>query len=106
LRPHRRPDKANPKLAIDSNAVLAAPISSQGLELIAWWNTEPIERHSGIELIQLSPRDGPNRVRTRTPRRPRVDAIENILAANICERLNHDRGSRTRTLKYNAYRYT
>jgi hypothetical protein len=42
------PDKADPKLIIDPNAVLTCPIPFQGFKAIAWRKTQRFQRDSGV----------------------------------------------------------
>jgi hypothetical protein len=50
------PSKANPPLVVDSNAVLASPIASQGFEAITGRHPEVLKRHRGVQHQQLASR--------------------------------------------------
>jgi hypothetical protein len=51
------PAKADPKLIIDSDAVLSCAVPNKRLKPIARRRTEIGQRHSGIEHVQLPYRD-------------------------------------------------
>jgi hypothetical protein len=48
------PNEADPVLIVDSDAVLAGPVSLQRLQPIAWRNAKIREIVRGLDLIQLS----------------------------------------------------
>lgn len=50
----RRPDKANSKLIVDANAVLALTIARQRFQSIARGNPQEIERCCGVQLIEFA----------------------------------------------------
>jgi hypothetical protein len=51
------PPKANSKLVVDANTLLALPISMQFLEAIARWKAEILEPGREIDDLQLTNRD-------------------------------------------------
>ena len=83
------PNKANPVLLVDSDAVLAFPVSRKCLQSIAGGNLQFLQRLNRIELIQFSRGDLPELLRTGFSGVFRIDAIENSLGGLISERFNH-----------------
>lgn len=81
----RRPDKTDPKLPVDPNTVLAPPITLERFQLVGWWYPERFPRYRSVQVIELPPGDGPERIGTHAPRRARIDAIVDILSATIGE---------------------
>jgi hypothetical protein len=83
------PSETNPKLLIDANAPLVAPISVQAFESIAGWSGQVAQLCRPVDLVQPSPGDIPLRSWATFPGESRVDAIENVLRTTVPERLNH-----------------
>jgi hypothetical protein len=54
LWPGFRPDKAEPELVVDADAVLAMAVSPKGLQAIARWDLQIVETACGIEDGELS----------------------------------------------------
>jgi hypothetical protein len=57
LWPGVRPDKAEPELVVDADAVLAMAVSAERLQAIAWWDLQIIETAGGIEDGELAEGD-------------------------------------------------
>jgi hypothetical protein len=89
LRPLRRPTKANTILLIDSNAVLAGTIPSQGLEVIAGRYPEIGQFLSRIDLVELPPGNGPEGLGTCLAGHGGVDTIEDVFRSAVCEAADH-----------------
>jgi hypothetical protein len=53
------PSKANPKLIVDSDAVLPLPVSLQRLEPIAGWDPEVLKDMGLVQLVQPTPGPSP-----------------------------------------------
>jgi hypothetical protein len=51
------PDKANPKLVINPDAVLPLSIAFQLFQHIPWWDTQVIKADGNLELPELAPGD-------------------------------------------------
>jgi len=56
LRPGFRPDKADPELVIDSDAVLAMAVPPERFQAIARWDLQIVEASSGVEDGELAER--------------------------------------------------
>jgi len=54
LWPGFRPDKAEPELVVDTDAVLAMAVSPERLQAIAWWNQKVVEASGGIQDGELA----------------------------------------------------
>ena len=52
------PDKAEPPLIVDPDAVLSDPVAFQGLQAIAWRHPEVVEPDRGVQHSQLAARHG------------------------------------------------
>jgi hypothetical protein len=61
------PDKANPVLVIDPDAVLAAPIAMQGFQSISRRHLENIDCARRIEHFQFPPRRALNSLKSPDP---------------------------------------
>jgi len=53
-----RPPEAHAELIINAYAVLAGPLTSQGLQSVAWRDTEVFQSPRDLELPKLSARCG------------------------------------------------
>jgi hypothetical protein len=69
--------------------MLATAIPLQRLKLITWRNAQAFERNTGVQLMQLAARDGPQVYRADSPGSTRIDAIEHVRRAGIAKRLDH-----------------
>jgi len=49
-----RPDKAEPELVVDADAVLAMAVSPKRLQAIAWWDLEIVQASGGIKDGELA----------------------------------------------------
>jgi len=89
------PDKANAVLVVDSDAMLAASIASEGLEPVTGEGCQITELAGGVQLLQLPLGD------TGDPLQPSAEpAGEECLGLGILERPNHCSSG------YNVRRYT
>ena len=79
------PNKADPILLVDPNAVLAGSVALQQFELIIWRATKVGEAYGSIQLIKLPPSHVPNRPRTGSPRFARVVSLKNVFGSIIRE---------------------
>jgi hypothetical protein len=48
-----RPNKAHPKLIVDSDRVLSFAIACHRLQTIAWWRPQVAEGRRGVEIAQF-----------------------------------------------------
>jgi hypothetical protein len=55
--PARGPNKADAKLIVDANAVLASAITGQGFQAIPWRNPQIVQSFRPLELFKLAPSD-------------------------------------------------
>lgn len=83
------PDKADPVLIVNSNAVLTGARSGESLHAVAWRNPEILEASSGIELVKLASRYCPKILWATATSMPRVLAIEDIVRAVVFEGADH-----------------
>ena len=51
------PDKTDPPLVVDADAVLAVAVGFQCLQLVARWDAQAAEFRGGMDLNPLAPRD-------------------------------------------------
>ena len=79
------PHEADSVLIVDSNAVLALPISGKALQSVARGNLQFLQRLNGIKLIKFSCCDLPELLRAGLSGSLRIDAIENVLGGLIPE---------------------
>ncbi len=79
------PAKADAVLSVDPDAVLAEPVALQAFQPIPWGNPEVIQSIDPMQLVELSPRDRPNRGRTAPTCSRRVAAVEDVFGAGIRE---------------------
>jgi hypothetical protein len=84
-----RPDKADSVLLVDPNAVLAVAIPRESLKAVAGWDPKIIEAVGGIELVQLSPGNGPDSLWATATGVFGVPAVEDVLRAHALERVDH-----------------
>ena len=68
LWPGFHPDKAEPELVIDADAVLAMAVPLERLQAIAWWNLQIVEASRGIEDGELA--EGRASEASKPPHRP------------------------------------
>jgi hypothetical protein len=54
------PDKADPPLVVDANAVLAFPVSRERFKSIAWGHPQILNILGGVQHAQLATRNGLN----------------------------------------------
>jgi hypothetical protein len=59
FRSHIRPHKADPELAIDSNAVLALSVAAQCFQMVSRRGSQEIQAVCTVEHLELSFRNGP-----------------------------------------------
>jgi len=83
------PDEAHPVLVIDTNAVLAFAITFQRLQPISRRHPKRSQSYYGVKLVQLSPRDRPELLRTRSSHGLAVSSVEYVLGTLIVKALNH-----------------
>jgi hypothetical protein len=102
--PLGRPDEAHAVLIVDPNTVLPTPIAFQRFQTISGRHAQLVQGDDRIQLVQLSARDPPQRLRAALPGRLRRPPIEDIRSRVIGKRTDHWR-SRQLILKYNGYRY-
>ncbi|HET7550759.1 MAG TPA: hypothetical protein VFK04_05685, partial [Gemmatimonadaceae bacterium] len=81
-----RPQKTDPILTVDPYAVLPSAITLERLEAVVRRKAEIAQPGHCIELIELTPGDFPQRLRTRPSRFSSVITIEDGFGAGIGER--------------------
>jgi len=79
------PRKADSVLLVDTNAVLALPISREALQSVSGRNLQFLKRLDGIELIGFSRCDLLKLLRAGLSGSFRIDAIKNVLGSLIFE---------------------
>ena len=84
-----RPLETDAKLVVDPNAVLAFAISTQRLQPIAWRNTQLIQSHDRVQLVQLPSSDTPHYFGTNLLRGFRVLAIKDVFSPLVVKRDDH-----------------
>ena len=87
--PHVGPCETDTKLFIDANAMFPSSVAGQPLKSVARRCAKVAQNGSGIELVELSPRYSPYRLRTYPPGRSGGAPIEHILGSTIPERYDH-----------------
>ena len=80
--------KYNPVLIVDANAVEPLPFASQFLQAISGWNSQVIQRVTGVQHVEFVPNSFPELARN-LPRGFRVHAVINIMGGLICKRDDH-----------------
>jgi hypothetical protein len=88
------PRKTDAKLIIDTDAVLALSVSSERLQIIAWWNSQIGQSDSCFNLIQL-----PERHALNVSPPSGIPPDKELERVAIFEVLDHAE------LEYNAYHY-
>jgi hypothetical protein len=83
------PFEADAILIIDPNAVLASTITSQALKTISRGHCQIPQPTHPVDLIELSPSDGPQLAWAHPPCCRLVRAIESRLSALVHEGLYH-----------------
>jgi len=79
LWPGFRPDKAEPELVVDADAVLAMAVPPERLQAIAWWNLQIAEASRGIEDGELA--EGRASEASKPPHRPPLKEGLGVAAA-------------------------
>lgn len=83
------PNKADPVLIVDPDAVLAMAIARQALQSVPWRNAKIFEALSGIELVELASRHGPETLWASATSILCVLAVEYVFSALVSEGANH-----------------
>jgi len=78
------PDEADPPLVVDSDAVLSAPPSFQGLQTISGWDSEVLEGSRSVQQQELAPRHA---FESSEPRH--VFVVKEVLRVLPAERTDH-----------------
>jgi hypothetical protein len=79
------PAKANPKLIVDSDAVLPLPVSLQSLEPIAGRNPEILQDVGLVQLVQSTPGPSPEVRGTRLGSGLGLCGVEDVLGTTVAE---------------------
>lgn len=90
IRPSLRPHEAYSPSLVDADTVLSRAIACEDLQAIARWNAQFTQGRYRVELIELSDRDLPQRLRARLPGSLRVATIEDVLRALVFETNDHN----------------
>ena len=89
FRPLRCPDETDPILFVDTDAVLACPMSAQGLKSIARRDSKILQLLSRVDLIELPSGDCPEPLRTQFSRGSRIHTVEDVFGGLVVEALDH-----------------
>jgi len=79
------PNETDPVLLIDPDAVLSCSVPLQSLQVIAGGHLQFRYVPNAVDLVELSARNRPKRLRTASSRDPRGDAVKNVLGTGASE---------------------
>ncbi len=101
-----RPDKTDPVLIVDPDAMLPRAVLAECFQVIARGYPKRPERNGGVQLVELAFCGASQLLGARSARRLGAAPVEDVLRSLIMERANH--GPRPASLNedYNGYRYT
>ena len=80
-----RPSETDPKLIVDSDAVLAFPVALQCLQPVAGRDLQVLQEVSLVQLIQTPPGSGPEVRRAGFGRSLGFRGVEDVLGTSVAE---------------------